>query len=76
MCIRDRFYAKARNYETALNRALFADDVPVSLYDKLIDIVHENLPIMYDYVALRKKLLDVYKRQTLNRISYWARSSL
>jgi len=56
---KDVFYARARKYESALSKALFSDDVPESLYTGLIECVHENLGIMYDYVETRKKLLGL-----------------
>lgn len=56
---KDAFYAKARNYGSALEQALFADDVPVPLYDGLINTIHESLPVMYDYVDARKKILGL-----------------
>jgi oligoendopeptidase F len=56
---KDAFYARARNYGSALEQALFGDDVPVSLYDGLIETIHESLSVMYDYVAARKKILGL-----------------
>lgn len=56
---KDVFYAKVRSYGSALEQALFADNVPVSLYDTLIETIHENLPVMYDYVETRKKILGL-----------------
>lgn len=56
---KDVFYTRARGYESALAKALFSDNVPVALYEKLIDIIHEGLPEMYRYVAIRKKLLGI-----------------
>lgn len=53
------FYAKARKYNSSLEAALDGSEVPVSVYTNLIEAVHENMGYMYDYVALRKKLLDV-----------------
>jgi len=54
---KDVFYAKARNHASAMSKALFADNVPVSVYYDLIRAVHENLDTMHDYVQLRKDLL-------------------
>lgn len=54
-----QFYADARNYSSALNAALEANEVPVEVYYNLIDTVHNNMDYMYDYVKLRKKLLGV-----------------
>lgn len=53
------FYAKARNYPSALEMALSGDNIPVSVYTNLIDTIHESLPLLHRYMALRKKLLGV-----------------
>jgi len=53
------FYAKARNYPSALDASLAANRVPTEVYHSLIDAVHDNMHYMYDYVKLRKKLLGV-----------------
>ena len=39
--------------------AFAASEVPVSVYDSLIESVHANLDKMYRYVALRRRLLGV-----------------
>ena len=53
------FYARARKYPSALEMSLFADNIPVSVYDNLIDTIHRHLPLMYRYMRLRKRLLGV-----------------
>lgn len=53
------FRARARNYESTLHAALDHTEVPVAVYHNLINAVHENLPFMHKYVALRKKLMGV-----------------
>jgi len=53
------FNAKARNYASAREAALFPDDVPVSVYDNLIKAVSDNMNLMYRYISLRKKMLGV-----------------
>lgn len=53
------FYAKARKYKSSLEASLSANEIPTQVYHNLIDAVHDNLHYMYDYVALRKKLLGV-----------------
>ncbi len=55
----DVFYARARNYPSAIAAALFRDDVPLSVYDNLISTVREHLPPLYRYFGLRKKLLGL-----------------
>ena len=54
---KDIFYAKVRKYPSMLEASLFADNIPVSVYDNLIATVRKNLDSMYRYVSLRKKLL-------------------
>ena len=56
---RDIFYARARNYPSALHAALDQDNVPVDVYNQLIASVHNHLDSMYRYMKIRKKLLQV-----------------
>ncbi len=55
----DNYYTKIRGYETACHRALFASNVPVSVYDNLVNTLHDSLPIMKRYLELRKKVLGL-----------------
>lgn len=54
-----QFYSKVRKYNSSLEAALTANEVPTEVYTNLIKAVHEKMDYMYDYVALRKKLLGV-----------------
>ncbi|HQA06989.1 MAG TPA: oligoendopeptidase F [Syntrophomonadaceae bacterium] len=56
---RDIFYARARNYPSALHAALDQDNVPVEVYNQLITSVNNHLDSMYRYMKIRKKLLQV-----------------
>lgn len=53
------FFAKTRSYDSALAAALDDSNIPVHVYDNLIEAVHKNMNLMYRYVDLRKKLLDL-----------------
>ncbi len=53
------FFAKARKYNSTLERALDGGNIPTEVYTNLIEAVHENLHLMHRYVALRKKLLGL-----------------
>ena len=53
------FFANARRYDTALQASLDSTNVPVSVYDNLIEAVHRNMDKMYRYVRLRKKLMGL-----------------
>ena len=55
----DVFRARARNYTSAREAALFQDDVPVSVYDNLIATVRANLQPLFRYYALRKRVLGL-----------------
>ncbi len=55
----DVFRARARNYPSAREAALFHDDVPVSVYDNLIATVRANLPALHRYYALRRRVLGL-----------------
>lgn len=56
---KELFYAKARKYDSPRQMRLDANAVDTKVYDQLIETVHEYLPVMYEYVALRKKMLGV-----------------
>ena len=51
------FFAKERHYGNAMEEALDGSNIPVSVYQNLIETMKKRLPAMYRYVALRKKLL-------------------
>lgn len=53
------FYADVRNYSSTRAMYLDGSNVPESVYDNLIEVVHENLDLMHRYVVLRKKALGV-----------------
>ena len=54
-----KFFAEARKYPNAFEKALDRTNVPTSVYLNLIEAVHQNLDKMHRYVRLRKKLLGV-----------------
>ena len=53
------FNAKVRHYESAREAALAQNKIPESVYDTLIKVVNEKLPLLHRYVSLRKRLLQV-----------------
>jgi oligoendopeptidase F len=56
---RDVFYARARKYASAREGSLFADNVPASVYDALLEAIHKHLPVNHRYLALRGKALKI-----------------
>ena len=55
----DVFHARARHYSSALEAALFPDDVPVRVYDSLIESVRANLKPLFRYFDLRRRVLGL-----------------
>jgi len=55
----DVFFTRARHYSSAIEGALDDDKVPVSVYNSLIESVHDFLPEFQRYIQLRKKVLGV-----------------
>ncbi|HPF83429.1 MAG TPA: oligoendopeptidase F [Bacilli bacterium] len=55
----DFFNSEIRKYNSPLEDSLFSDNIDKKVYTNLIETVHKNLDKMYDYVDLRKKVLNV-----------------
>src|SRR5213596_2113831 len=55
----DVFHARARHYSSALEAALFPDDVPIAVYDGLIQSVRANLKPLFRYFDLRRRVLGL-----------------
>jgi oligoendopeptidase F len=55
----DVFLAKARHYSSAREASLFADNVPVAVYDSLIEAVRSRLPVLHKYYGLRQRLFNL-----------------
>jgi oligoendopeptidase F len=55
----DVFRARARNYSSALEAALFPDAVPAPVYDGLITSVRKHLAPLFRYFDLRRRALGL-----------------
>ncbi len=51
--------ASIKKYNSSIEASLFSDNIKVSVYDNLIKTVRKNLPILYDYYALKKEVLGL-----------------
>lgn len=51
----DVFRSKVRKFPGAVEKSLFPDNVPLSVYENLIAQVREGLPSLHKYYALRAK---------------------
>lgn len=53
------FYARARKYSSNLEMALNAANIPVAVYQRLIDGVNAHLGVFHRYLRLRKRMLGL-----------------
>ena len=51
----DNYYAKARGFDSALESTLFPDNLPLSVYNNLVETINANLSLTHRWTALRKK---------------------
>ena len=56
---KDVFYKTVRNYERCMAMAMDGEDVPPIVYENLVKAVHAALPLMHEYVSVRKQVLGV-----------------
>lgn len=56
---RDLFYARARHYNSSVEAALDANNIPVSVYTGLVSGVNANLATFHRYLRLRKRMMGV-----------------
>lgn len=55
----DVFRARTHRFDSAMEATLFGNGVPVSVYEQLIEAVHEKLPVLRKYLDIRKRVLGV-----------------
>jgi oligoendopeptidase F len=53
------FEKRVRHFDTALQSALFNDNIPVAVYKQLLADVHRSLPTLHRYLTLRKRMLGL-----------------
>lgn len=56
---KDTFMAESHHYTSAREAAMKPLEIPEAVYDNLIATVHEYLPVLQEYLQLRKKLLNL-----------------
>lgn len=60
-----QFFSSSRKYASSLETALAENEIPVEVYNNLIDAVHQNFPAFYKYVDLRKRVMG------LDELHFW-----
>ena len=53
--------ARVRGYADSLTASVFRDEVTPEIYNNLIDTVSDNLDVLFDYYAIKKKALGLSK---------------
>jgi oligoendopeptidase F len=56
---KDHFMATARKYPTCLDLSLDANNIPTSVFHKLIEAVNSNLAPLHKWASLRKQMMGV-----------------
>ena len=56
---KDTFQANAHKYSSARAAKMDPLQIPEEVYDNLVSVIHEYLPVLQDYLQLRKKLMGV-----------------
>lgn len=56
---KDVFYARARKFSSAREMELDGSNIPLSVYDNLMESVKNHLPAMHKYIDIRKEVLGV-----------------
>ena len=65
---KDLVFARARKYDSALEAALHSDNIPLDVFNNLIETVNDNLEPVHRYVSLRKKVMGL---DELHKYDLW-----
>lgn len=55
----DIFFAKVRKFASALQASLDSDNIPITVYERLIETIHDFIPDLQRYLKLRQKMLNL-----------------
>ncbi len=64
----DVYKAKARNFDSSRQAALFPDKVPETVYDNLVQSVRDNLDTLHRYYELRRRVLGIDEFRLYDRM--------
>lgn len=56
---KDIFYSKTRGFKSSLEASLFEDNIPVNVYENVIDSVNKGIKVLDEYINIKKKELNV-----------------
>lgn len=55
----DIFHSKVRKYGSALKAALYEDNIPLAVYDNVVNVINRNLGSLHRYMNIKKKMLCI-----------------
>ncbi|NGX96457.1 MAG: oligoendopeptidase F, partial [Candidatus Afipia apatlaquensis] len=58
---KDIFYARVRNYNSAIEAALFPDNIPKTVFDNVVNTINNNLEPLHKYIDIKRKALGIEK---------------
>jgi oligoendopeptidase F len=53
------FDKEVHHFDSCVQDALFGDNIPIQVYDELVADAHKNLPTLYRYLKLRKRMMGL-----------------
>lgn len=56
---KDQFMADVYRHPSAVEASLYNNEIPLAVYDNLVSVIHEYIPVLQDYLRLRKSLLNL-----------------
>ena len=56
---KDNFFSSIKKYNNSLEAALFEDNIPITVYENLLDTVHKNIGLLQKYTLLKKDFLEL-----------------
>ena len=51
--------AKIKKFNSSIEASLYSDNIPVDVYNKLIEIINKNMDVLYKYYDLKKEVLNL-----------------
>jgi len=56
---KDNFFSSIKRFNNSLEAALFEDNIPIAVYENLLDTVHKNIGLLQKYAILKKDFLKL-----------------
>lgn len=53
------FFSDVHKFNSPIEESLYSDNINIDVYNSLIESVHKGLPKIYEYMDLRKKVLNL-----------------